>query len=543
MGFSSIFQKSSVAKYAQGIKETPRHIIFNGPLWFSSFLYALSAIPLTWEQGASAVIPSLPGFQKQFKVSSGADADAISNYLSIIYIGYAIGAALSFFAIDSIGRRWAYRAYILLFIIGQIICIFAPNMGTLYGARIITGMGIGSLSVIGPMSIAEISPKEIRGLLTSWYTVCQGIALTTANFCVLGIIKHIPNSKVQYQIPSAAVSGFMFLCILASFFITESPRWLLMVGRREEAVATMAKLRQLPRDHERIIGELADMEASIAAAHGDFGGKPSLWVVAKETFTVGSNLRRLQQVAMCYALAQLSGANSVTSYFIPIMKLLGHSSDTQYSIFLSSMYAFSKLWFSLIASFFFIDIVGRRRSLFIGIAFQTISHIYIAVFIKYQQQGQTNAASGQAAIAALFVHAFGYAVGLFILPYVFGGELWPDRIRSFGGAVGQTFHWLFIFAIKQSLPSLLHNTNNWGAFLFFAGWCVLGLIYIYLMVPEIAGLSVEEVDKIFEGSWLNAIKVTRAHRAQTRAFDTMDGVEDAGSETGKRSDNIISIKV
>lgn len=454
MGFSSMFQKSSVAKYAQGIKETPRHIIFNGPLWFSSFLYALSAIPLSkcygetenegrtmttktkttnrpalrrdhlqkitdrltslctaWEQGASAVIPSLPGFQKQFKVSSGADADAISNYLSIIYIGYAIGAALSFFANDSIGRRWAYRAYILLFIIGQIICIFAPNMGTLYGARIITGMGIGSLSVIGPMSIAEISPKEIRGLLTSWYTVCQGIALTTANFCVLGIIKHIPNSKVQYQIPSAAVSGFMFLCILASFFITESPRWLLMVGRREEAVATMAKLRQLPRDHERITGELIDMEASIAAAHGDFGGKPSLWVVAKETFTVGSNLRRLQQVTICYALAQLSGANSVTSYFIPIMKLLGHASDTQYSIFLSSMYAFSKLWFSLIASFFFIDIIGRRRSLFIGIAFQTISHIYIAVFIKYQQQGQTNAASGQAAIAALFVHAFGYAVG------------------------------------------------------------------------------------------------------------------------------------
>ena len=111
-----------------------------------------------------------------------------------------------------------------------------------------------------------------------------------------------------------------------------------------------------------------------------------------------------------------------------------------------------------------------------------------------------------------------FQTGLFILPYVFGGELWPNRIRSFGGAVGQTFHWLFIYAVKFSIPDMLAAMDNWGAFLFFAGWCFLGLIYVYLMVPEVAGLSVEEVDKIFEGPWLNAFRATR----RTNAVDAVE---------------------
>lgn len=364
-----------------------------------------------WEQGASAVIPTLPGFQKQFNVASGEEAGDIATYVSIIYVGYAIGAALSFFVNDYLGRRWSFRLYSIVFIIGQIICIFAPNMKALIGARIISGMGIGSLSVIGPMSLVEIAPKEIRGLLTSWYTVSMGIALTIANFVVLGIHKTVPESKLQYQITPTAMSVFLFLCVIASFFVAESPRWLIMVGRREDAIATLVKLRCMPADSERVAREISDIEESVISANGDIEGKPKLWVIGKETFTVSSNLRRLQQVLVSYALAQLSGANSVTSYFIPIMELLGDETSTQRRIFLSGMYGFSKLWFSLISSFFFIDILGRRRSLFIGITVQMLSHTYLAVFIKYNQEGRVNEASAQGAVAMLFVHAFGYAVG------------------------------------------------------------------------------------------------------------------------------------
>ena len=78
--------------------------------------------------------------------------------------------------------------------------------------------------------------------------------------------------------------------------------------------------------------------------------------------------------------------------------------------------------------------------------------------------------------------------------------------------------------MQQGLPSLLSDTNNWGAFLFFAGWCFIALIYVYLMVPEVAGLSVEEIDDLFRGPWFNAYK--RSKRAAI-----LTSVESGNSDT------------
>lgn len=283
-------------------------------------------------------------------------------------------------------------------------------------ARIISGIGIGSLSVVSPMALVEIAPKEIRGLLTSWYTVSMGLALTISNFSVLGIYKNVPDSKLQYQITPIAIIILVFICIISSFFVSESPRWLLLVGQRENAIAALSKLRGLPAEDSRILTELADIQSSIISTNGDVEGKASFWSVVKETFTVSSNLRRLQQVLVSYALAQLSGANSVTSYFITIMEMLDSTQGTAHNMFLSGMYGFSKLCFSLLASFFFIDILGRRRSLFIGIGGQMLSHLYIGVFLKYKQQGEVTPAATGFAVAALYIHAFGYAIGEFWIP-------------------------------------------------------------------------------------------------------------------------------
>ncbi|KAI1047465.1 hypothetical protein LB505_009953 [Fusarium chuoi] len=524
MAITKIFTESVLAKYVRTIQATPRDLIVNPTLLFSCAVYALAGLPTTWDQGSSSVVPSLPGFQNQFHIESGAKADDIQNFISIIYIGYAIGAALSFFINDRIGRRWSFRLYTAVWIVGQVIATLSPGWSALYTARIISGIGIGSLSVTGPMSIVELAPSEIRGLLTAWYTVIMGIALFTSIFSVYGIFLHMPSNKLQYQIAWFSPAIFMALAIVASFFVSESPRWLMMAGKRKEAAAVLVNLRRLPTNHPRLQKEIKEIEDSVTGIRSSFAG------IVKETFTVPSNLRRLQQALLSYALAQLSGANSVTSYFIPIMSIMGIGGGTSESMFLSGMYGFSKFIFSLVASFFFIDALGRRRSLFIGITLQLISHVYIGVFIKYHQEGPVSSSASQAAIAAVFFHAFGYAVGLFVLPYIFGGELWPNHLRSFGGAVSQTFHWLFIYAIKYSIPSLLKTTNNWGAFLFFAVWCFLALIYVFFMVPEISGLSVEEIDYLFKGSWFNAYKRTGQH-------PVIDSVETGNSKLSTESGN------
>lgn len=205
----------------------------------------------------------------------------------------------------------------------------------------------------------------------------------------------------------------MWLGVIASFFICESPRWLMLVDRHDDAVQTLVRLRGLPVDNIRVQRELAEIQQSIQLereryGHGNHNGIVS---ILKETFTVPSNLRRVQQTLVSYALAQLSGANSVTSYFIPILTLMGVGGGTTRNVFLSAMYALSKLFFALIASFFFIDALGRRKSLFVGITFQMLSDLYIGIYIKYKQEGDASGASSRAAIGLIFIHAFGYAVG------------------------------------------------------------------------------------------------------------------------------------
>ena len=194
-----------------------------------------------------------------------------------------------------------------------------------------------------------------------------------------------------------------------------------------------------------------------------------------------------------------------------------------HEIMLTGVYGLSITLFCVISSFLIVDALGRRMSLFIGITLQMIADIYVGVYVKLKQEGNISDAFSSGALAFIFLSAFGFCVGkwlralallnrnltpigLLILPYVFAGELWPNRLRSFGGSISQCFHFLFIYAMAYGVPSLLSSTNNWGAFIFFAAWCFVALLYVYFTVPEVAGLSVEEIDTVFQGSWFNAYK-------------------------------------
>ena len=113
---------------------------------------------------------------------------------------------------------------------------------------------------------------------------------------------------------------------------------------------------------------------------------------------------------------------------------------------------------------------------------------------------------------------------MYLLPYIFGGELWPNRIRSFGAALSQTFHWLFIYGMQYSMPSILSSFHQWGAFLFFAAWCAVAIIYTFLMIPEVSGLTVEEIEDIFKGPWFNAYSTTRKTTIEGRREDRERGL-------------------
>jgi MFS family permease len=395
-------------------------------------MYAATAVPLSesrsnvsstnlltlstaWDQGSASTVASLAGFQDHFGVSSGSDAGAVRNIVSLVYLGDAAGAALSFFINDRIGRLWSFRLYSAVWIIGQLVAMFSPGLAGLYAARIISGLGIGALGVTGPISIVEIAPTEIRGLLTAWYSVSMAVGLMVSTFCVYGVQLHIEPSRLQYQVVWFAPCVFIFLWVVASFFLCESPRWLIMSDQHEKAVESLVRLRCLQADHPLVHEEIQSITESIRSENetSEFDQGSSFKIVGciKETFTVPSNLRRVQQALILYAFPQLSGGNSITNYFIPILQVLDLAGSSTRNLFLNGMYALSKFFFAIFTSFFFIDALGRRNSLFLGISIQMISDLYLGIYLKFQQENGASHAAGEAALASIFLHAFGYTIG------------------------------------------------------------------------------------------------------------------------------------
>ncbi|CAH0021256.1 unnamed protein product [Clonostachys rhizophaga] len=531
MKLNDKLSNTTFVRYVRAIKASPRSMIFNRHLLLSAAGYAMSGICISWDQASSSVIPALPGFQAAFGIQSAANPKEISNFVSFVFLTAGLGSAVSFFINDRIGRLWSMRLYFLIWIVGQLIATFSNgHLGVLYAARLVSGLGIGPLTVTGPISIVEIAPPEIRGLLTVWFNVVMLTALTSAPFVSLACLKYLESSRLQYQIVFFAPTIVVSIVIVLSFFIMhESPRWLMLVGREEEGIKSLLKLRGLPLDHPRVVQEIQGIRDELErdrALHGD-GGSLS---IIKEALLVPSNLRRLLLVTVAYCLAQLSGANSLTSYLVAILDMLGQGGDRAHSITISGFYSLSKLFYTLIASFFFIDAVGRRNSLFIGIIIQAISDLYIAVFIHQKQAGaDISPSASQAAIAAIFIHGFGWAIGLLILPYVFGAELWTNRIRSFGSAFTQAFHWWFFFGMTFATPNILSSMNNWGAFLFFTGICCFSLAWSYFTVPETAGLSVEEMNDLFTGSWWRMS--SQAKKIRAKAFPGINGIESGSATT------------
>ena len=127
---------------------------------------------------------------------------------------------------------------------------------------------------------------------------------------------------------------------------------------------------------------------------------------------------------------------------------------------------------------------------------------YLGAYLKiYLSRKTVSSGASDTAIAAIYIHSFGWAIGLYSLPYLFGAELWPNRIRSFGSSLSQGFHWFFYFALTKATPSILQSMGTYGAFFFFAAWCLVAWIYTFIMIPETSGRTLESMDKLFEFKW------------------------------------------
>ncbi|KAM0754003.1 putative transporter [Meredithblackwellia eburnea MCA 4105] len=532
--------RSPFHRYSVALKSCPKEI-FSLHLFLTVLLFALAGSPKGWDEGSAASITQLPSLKKSFGLtgSSASVNNKISNIVSLVNLGAGIGPLLSLPLNDRIGRLWSLRLWQFVFAIGVIIEVFSGGkMGQLLAGRVISGFGIGALTVVGPQAISEAAPPAIRGLLALTFNLFMVGSQVIGIFSVFGVNKHFSNSShIQWQLPFIVQLSVPVVCIAGSFFLHESPRYLVQKNRPQDALDSLVKLRNLPATHPYVAEEFAlileNHQAEQEAVHGD-----GLFTLLKETFLVANYRRRIRTVVIAYLLAQFSGANSITNYLPTILGLVGVKSTDQRLLYTGG-YSIAKAGCLIIASLFFVDVVGRRKSLMIGVIVQGLCHTYLAAYLKIEmdRKGRVSKGSSDMAIAAIYIHSFGWGIGLLPLPYLFGAELFPTRIRSVGGALSQCFHWLFYFGITKATPSMLASMAGWGAFVFFAAWCLIALIYGYIMVPETSGRSLESMNRLFDLKWYEIRKNAYPTDEEVKAPTTIHSKVARELEDGLRTDS------
>jgi sugar porter (SP) family MFS transporter len=250
----------------------------------------------------------------------------------------------------------------VIFLIGAAIQTSATHaIGQIYAGRVIAGLGIGGMSSITPVFVAENCPPAVRGRITGLFQEFLVIGSTFAYWLNYGVALHIKPSTKQWRIPVAVQlipGGFLLLGV---FFLKESPRWLAKQGRFEEATASLAYMRREDPNDPDIVKEIAEIRASIdeelAATEG---------VTWKECISPVNRTRFINGFLIMF-WQQFSGTNSIGYYAPEIFQTVGVSS-TNSSLFATGVYGTVKVVTTGIFLVVGIDKLGRRKSLLFGAA-------------------------------------------------------------------------------------------------------------------------------------------------------------------------------
>lgn len=433
---------------------------------------------------------------------------------SILELGAWLGTLLSGFLAETLSRKYGILTATGVFIIGVIIQVTAVSGGhnSILGGRFITGMGVGSLSMIVPMYNAEVAPPEVRGSLIALQqlAICFGIMIS---FWIDYGTNYIGGtgsyqSEAAWLVPICLQLFPAIVLFAGILFMPFSPRWLVHHNREAEARSVLAKLRDLSPDHELVELEFLEIKAqslfekrTVAEHWPQLRELTALNTFKLQFIAIGSlfktkaMFKRVIAATVTMFFQQWSGINAILYYAPTIFQSLGLSSNTV-SLLATGVVGIV-MFIATIPSVLYIDKLGRKPILTIGAIGMATCHIIIAVIVaKNRNDWPTHKAAGWAAVAMvwLFVIHFGYSWGP--CAWIIVAEIWPLSNRPYGIALGASSNWMNNFIVGQVTPSMISNIS-YGTYLVFGILTYMGAAFIWFFVPETKRLTLEEMDVIF----------------------------------------------
>lgn len=389
-------------------------------------------------------------------------------------IGCIVGCAAAGTVADYLGKKKALALCALCFTLSSAGMLFAANLHQFVVWRLIGGLGIGAASVISPNYIAEIAPTRVRGRCVTLYQlgIVMGIlAAVFANMLIQRMGDEAWNVSSGWRwmffagIAPALLFGIMILPAV------ESPRWLMKVGRRDQAVSVLARING-PEIAER---EAAEIQNSLAIEEGHIS---ELFTTFRRPLLLGIMLAGLQQI---------SGITPLFSFLPEIFRSAGTATGDAF--FQSVLVSLVNLVFTLFA-LWLVDRAGRKTLILAGTALQFVSFAMVGWF--YHVHG-----SGLAILVFVMSFVAGHAFGNGVACWVIISEIYPTKVRGRGMSIATTALWLVGYMGNQLFPIMQKSLGSAGTFWCFSAGALLTIILVGLLVPETKGRSLEEITKFW----------------------------------------------
>lgn len=279
-----------------------------------------------------------------------------------------------------------------------------------------------------------------------------------------------------------------------------SPRWLALVGRNEEALSSLCKLRGLPSEDERIQSEYrgivaeANFQKIVQQRRHPNASGIKLEVASWGDLFTKKMLRRLIVGCGVLFFQQFSGINAFIYYAPTLFESLGQSSEM--ALIMSGIFNILQL-VAVMVCFLIIDKVGRRPLAIFGGCGGAVSWGVMAILVGvYSKKWDTNSDAGWGAVAMAFMFILIYGVTYAPLGWTIPSEVFPIAVRSKGVALSTATNWLCNFIVGVCTPPML-EAWGFGTYLFYGGWCTLAVFWAWFLLPETKGKALEQMDEVF----------------------------------------------
>ncbi len=452
----------------------PQHILNNQAFWrqmwfigfCSSFLYGHS---YGFVLGYSS--PALPSMIAEGVLTKTEGA----WFAAATAVGGLTGIPIGGWAVNHIGRQNTMFLCCFPFVIAWIIILSAESSFQLVAGRVFTGMSSGAASIAVPLYISEVAARHLRGKLSALQSV--GTTSGILSVYVLGLFLPWRWLAIVSTLPPV-------LLVMCTYFLPETPRYLLIKHRRGDALNVLGWLHALPINSDIVQLECRNIQTAIDSEKEDIS-----WA----SFRSPTLVKPLRICMMVMFFHIFCGINVVVFYTQSLFEEAGFKGKAGIpAVILAAV----KMMVTCIATSI-IDWVGRKKLFATGGVIMSFSCTTFGLYFYLTDNKLVTVDISWLSLGSILIYITAFSLGWNSIPSLIMSELFPAKARGKACTIVGAVGWSSSFLVTVSFFHMQELLGLDGIFWVFGCVCMSGAVYVMLYLPETKDKSLEEIQHFF----------------------------------------------